>query len=204
MTFAHVSYIGPPIDDPGLLGELPAELAGVLGQANGRIAAGGAFHLRGACAAPAWHALRAAWWGPQSVAARYPSVRPADVPFGQDVLGDQYLWREGEVWRLSAECDEVTAVAPSLEAFLAGVAGAPVEFLGLGPMAAFWAEGGRLEPGQLLSVYPPLVFRPVAGGVSYRAVSVADRLGALASLALQLRELPDGTPVAIVVGESAS
>ena len=201
MTFEAVTYVGPPLDDPALLDDLPSELAGILRQTNGLIAGAGAFHLRGACREPEWHSLRAAWRGPTSFATRYRSVRPDDVPFGQDALGDQHLWREGSVWRLSTESDDVEEIAPSVAEFLKQVSANPVEYLRLGPLVAFWEEGGCLAPGQLLSVYPPLVVRPDTSGYSYRAISTADRLAALAHLAARIRDLPDGTQVRITPGE---
>jgi hypothetical protein len=63
------------------------------------------------------------------------------------------------------------------------------------------AQGGSLAPGQLLSVYPPLVMRPDAAGYSYRAIAAADRLGFLAALAAQVRDLADGTGVRLVIRE---
>ena len=203
MTFEHITFVGPPVDDPALIDELPSELADVLRQTNGLIAGAGAFHLRGACAGPAWHSLRAVWRGPESVAAHYRSVGAADVPFAQDALGDQYLWRAGRIVRLSAESDDVEEVAPSLHEFLERVSASPVEYLALGPLVAFWEQGGKLAPGQLLSVYPPLVIHPDTQGYSYRAVSAADRLGALAAFAARIRDLPDGTSVHVTTRESA-
>jgi hypothetical protein len=203
MEFDHVTYQGPAIDDHGVLEELPEELASILQQVNGVIAGAGAFHLRGACHEPVWHSLAVAWRGPTSVVARYRSVREGDIPFAQDALGDQYLWREGAVVRLDAESDETTEIAPSLVEFLEQVSASPVEYLRLGPLVAFWEEGGALAPGQLLSVYPPLVMRADSAGYSYRAIDAADRLGALAALAAQIRDLPDGTSIRVVPHQAA-
>ncbi len=196
MIFDDVTYVGPPVDDQALLDELPGQLADILRQTNGLVACSGAFHLRGACSDPVWHSLRAAWRGPTAFAATYRSVHPGDIPFAQDALGDQYLLRESRVWRLSAESDEVEACAASLTEFLERVSADPIRYLLLGPLVAFWNEGGVLAPGQLLSVYPPLVTEH-NGRYSYRAISASDRLGALASFASQVRDLPDGTTVSI-------
>lgn len=201
MNSENVSYIGPPSDDLALLDELPTDLADVLRQTNGFIASNGAIHLRGAVQAPAWHSLRAAWRGPESFAVRYRSVRPADIPFAQDALGDQYLLRDDGVWHLCAEADEVFPFAKSLAKFLDASARDPVRFLTLGPLVEFWDQGGTLEPGQLLSVYPPLIMRKDVGGYSYRAVSVGDRFDALATFAAQVRDLPDGATITLSVRE---
>ena len=192
MMFDGITYVGPPVDDQALLDELPRQLADIIRQTNGLVACGGAFHLRGACTDPAWHSLREAWQSPTAFATTYRSVRPTDIPFAQDALGEQYLLREGRVWRLSAESDEVETCAESLTEFLEQTSADAVRYLMLGPLVAFWNEGGVLAPGQLLSVYPPLVAEH-NGRYSYRAISAADRLGALASIASQARDLPDGT-----------
>jgi hypothetical protein len=54
-------YIGPPIDDPDILDRLPAAYRDFLARTNGYVAYGGGLHVRGACHAPGWHSLRAAW-----------------------------------------------------------------------------------------------------------------------------------------------
>jgi len=195
MMFENVTFVGPPVDDPALLDDLPTELGDILRQVNGAVAFRGGFHLRGACTAPAWHSLRAAWRGPESVAARYPAaVRAADVPFAQDALGDQFLLRDGTVHRLAAETGDLEALGVSLGAFLERVGANAVEYLALAPLLAFERDtGGRLEPGQLLSAYPPFCTKEAAAGVSLRAVPAGERLAFLADFARQVAGLADGT-----------
>jgi len=203
MTFENITYTGPPVSNAALLRELPSELAAVLAHTNGMVAGRGAIHLRGVCDSPLWHSLEVAWRGPLSFAARYRSVRQSDIPFAQDALGDQYLWREGTVWRLNAESDELELQESSLPCFLDAVSADAATYLKLGPLVAFWEQNGSLVPGQLLSVYPPLLVRPDAGRYSYRAVSAADRLGALADFAARVRDLPDGTQIVVTVNPPA-
>jgi hypothetical protein len=193
-------YLGPPIDDPEILERVPAEYRELLKRANGYVAYHGGLHVRGACLSPEWHSLRAAWEGSRALHRPYPSVSPSDVPFAEDALGDQFLIRAGVVQRLQAEVGQVQSLGVDLAAFDAAVRADPDEYLGLQPLAQFRAEGGRLEPGQLLSVYPPFCVAESANGVSLRAVAAADRIGFLASLAAQLRDLPDGAAVDFQVG----
>jgi hypothetical protein len=201
MLFERLTYAGPPIDDPGLLDELPRDLRSLLRQANGFVAYGGALHVRGACLAPDWHALRTAWQGAAAIASCYRSVFTADVPFAQDALGDQYLLRDGAVWHLKAEIDESELFADSLPEFLEQVSAAPLDYLVLGPLQDFWDQDGHLQPGELLSVYPPLIMRANPSTYSYRAIPAADRLAFLASFAAQVRDLPDGTSVKFVIND---
>jgi len=192
MEFENVTFIGPPPDDPELLDELPQELVDILRQTNGLVAFRGGLHLRGACRFPTWHALRSAWRGPDSVAAHYRAVEAEDVPFAQDALGDQFVLRRGHVFRLSGETGDLEPLGATLDEFLAAACADPVGYLHLGPLQQFEAEGKRLEPGQLLSVYPPFCTHEAANGVSLQAVSVADRLGSLAALVARLEGLPEG------------
>ena len=61
------------------------------------------------------------------------------------------------------------------------------------------AEGGTLRPGELLSVHPPYCVA-AEGQRSFRAIPTLDRLAFLASLAAQLRDVPDGTAVRLDIG----
>jgi hypothetical protein len=159
----------------------------------------GGFHVRGACLAPDWHALRTAWEGPLALHVLYADVHATDCPFAEDALGDQYLIRDGSIVRLDGETGDVTAYAPDLLTFDAAVRADPIGYLNLAPLERFRADGGSLESGQLLSVYPPFCMAESADGVSYRAIGNLDRRRSLAALAAQIRAIPDGTPIEIVV-----
>lgn len=188
-------YVGPPISDPEILERLPREYRDLLARANGYVAYHGGLHIRGACLTPAWHSLREAWDGEHAVHRLWPSVSPDDIPFAQDALGDQFLLRGGHVHRLAAETGTLESLGVDLVGFDAAVRADPVEYLSLAPLQAFRAEGGVLQPGQLLNVYPPYCVDNANRGRSYRAIGAANRLAFLSSLASQLRELPDGTAV---------
>jgi hypothetical protein len=192
-------YVGPAIDDREMLARVPGELAAFLEHTNGYVAYNGGLHLRGACKAPLWHALRTAWNGPLALHALYPHIRATDCPFAEDALGDQYLIRDGAIIHLDGETGDVGPFATDLYAFDAATHADPVNCLNLAPLDRFRAEGGSLAPGQLLSVYPPFCLAESADGVSFRAIDALDRRAALAALARQLRDLPDGTPIELVV-----
>jgi hypothetical protein len=194
-------FRGPPIDDNELLTRLPPEYRQLLETVNGYVAYSGGLHVRGACSSPAWHSLRAAWSGVDAIHLLFPARKPEDVPFAQDALGDQFLWRDGYVWKLDAETGELNPLTMTLPEFDEAVRTDPDEFLALGPLRAFQAQGGTLEPGQLLSVMPPFIFKESATGVTYRAVPVQDRLKFLSHLAGSLWDLPDGATVDIRTSE---
>ncbi len=194
MELQRVTFSGPPIDDEEILGRLPRELAGILGQINGFIQFGGGLHIRWACLEPAWHSLRDAWLGDESFARLYPGVvKPKDVPFGEDCLGDQFLLRRGKVWKLYAEFGELKALGVSFAGFLGAAQADPVGFLSMNPLVRFCRDGGTLEPGQLLSAIPPFCTKESGGRkVSLRAVSAGERRRFLADLSRQIQDVADG------------
>lgn len=201
MDLRNLTYQGPPVDDPATLHRLPADYRRLLEQINGFIQFGGGLHIRGACMEPVWNALAPVWSGPHAFSTCYPSVAPSDIPFGQDALGDQFLLRDGLVYRLAAETGELEALDRGLFAFLEAAQADPVEYLALHPLLRFQREGGALRPGELLSVYPPFCTAESAGGVSLRAVPAMERIGFLAELAEQLRGVPEQGKVTIKIGD---
>ncbi len=195
MELQHVTFIGPTLDDPELFARLPANMAKLLEQINGFIQFHGGLHVRGACRGPAWHSLREAWEGKAAFHILYPEVRIDDIPFAEDCLGDQFLLRDGQVWRLAAETGDLEWLDVGLDGFFEAVQADPVEFLSLHPLLQFQREGGFLEPGQLLAAFPPFCTKESADGVSLVALSASERRLFLADLSAQLRDMPDGEQI---------
>ena len=204
MKLTEVSYVGPALDDTEILNRLPSALKGLLSQVNGFIQFRGGLHLRGACKAPAWHSLRDAWQGENAFHTLYPDVKAEDVPFAEDCMGDQFLLRDERVWKLSAETGEIESLDVSFGEFLEAAQGDPVEFLSLHPLLQLENEGGKLEPGQLLSAMPPFCLQESGDGVSLRAIPGEERRRFLAYLAAQIRDLPDGGQISFQVLEDDS
>lgn len=195
MELRDVIYEGPPIDEQAMLTRIPPPYRQILEQINGFVQFYGGLHLRGVCAEPRWHSLAEVWAGDHALSTLYAAVHPDDIPFGQDVLGDQFLLRDLVVHRLSAETGELASLDCSLEDFLECAQHDPVGYLRLQPMLRFYNAGGTLTPGQLISVYPPFCVQESAQGVSLRAVPALERIRFLADLARQLATIPDGTRV---------
>lgn len=188
-------YIGPPIDDEELLDALPVQYRELLARANGYVAFGGGLHIRGACSEPTWHSLRDAWFGRDALHRLYGLVQESDIPFGEDAFGDQFLLRSGVVYRLAGETGEVESLEVDLYNFDRAIRADPVGYLSLAPLEEFRAQGGAIQPGQLLDVFPPFVIKSDSSTRSYRAIGALERRRWLAHLAEQLRDLPDGTAV---------
>jgi hypothetical protein len=197
LDLPHLIWSGPPIDDREMLPRLPPELGAALEERNGCLAWRGAFHVRGACRQPEWHGLRSALEGPDAFCRLYPEVREDDVPWAEDGFGDQLLVRSGRVLRLFAETGELEPRAESVEQFLDQLLADPTSALGFEPVDVLGPAGGMLEPGRLLSVYPPFCTAEAATGVSIRPIETLERRRWLARFAAQLRNLPDGASVRI-------
>lgn len=201
MKLNQLNYSGPTIDDPEVMAMLPKSLAELLQQVNGFIQYHGGLHVRGACLEPAWHSLRDAWLGANAFHRLYANVKPDDVPFAEDCLGDQFLLRGSEVWQLYGETGEVESLEESFDEFMQNAEDDPGEHLGLHPLLQFQRDGGHLEPGQLLSAYPPFCTEEAEDGVTVSAVSTDERRRFLAEFAAKFRDLPDGGQVDISVTE---
>jgi len=191
----NASFIGPPQSDPKTMAKLPPELRDLLVTANGFIVFGGGLHVRGVCDVPDWHSLNRVWTGDHALAQLYAAVRPDDIPFAQDFLGDQFLLRSGLVIRLSGETGEIEDTGLDLMLFLDSAQENPDRFLSLGLLRQFERDDGPLEPGKLLSVYPPLCCKEAADGASLRAISAMERIGFLADFARQISSAADGTRI---------
>jgi hypothetical protein len=176
------------------LRSLPRELALLYSKANGFIALNGGFHLRGLCSDPSWHSLEFAWIGESSFASQYPEVLPDDIPFAQDCFGDQFIYRSGNIFKLTGETGEVDLLCKSLDKFIKGITADPHTFLNL--PESFLARY-VINPGQLIHVYPPLCTR--AEKRSFRVISATELISAHADFARQIRDVPDGGEINIKV-----
>ena len=187
-----VIYQGGPVADPATFRRLPLPLQSYLLQCNGLVAYQGGLHLRGCCAAPAWHSLGAAWEGELALCATYAAVRPTDIPFGEDYAGNQFLLRGAEVVFLDAETGELARLGVDFEQFVRGVEQFPQQALDLALLVTFLRGGGRLQPGELLSVLPPQCVAAGAAPPTLRPQATAARRAFLASFYHQIKDLPDG------------
>ncbi len=184
MNISGITWRGESIQDVELLPDLPLDLLGLLTKTNGFILHNGALHVRGACLNPEWHSLRQAWFGPDSFSKLYKEVEATDIPFAEDQFGDQFLMRNGGVFRLETETGQVQPLCESLQIFLSRVEEDIVTFLNVG-------LNHPLEPGQLLHAYPPFCVESKSG-VSLKPCPASEVILFHADLARQIRDVPDG------------
>lgn len=179
---------GPNPGDSEEFASLPPVLAALLKVRNGLIAFHGGLHLRGIGPVPEWHAIDEVWHGEHALHKQYAEVLPTDVPFAQDCFGDQYLLRDGGVWKLMAEMGFLEQVSEDLGSWLASVVENPTEVLELEPLDIFREDGGELEPGMLLQVYPPFCSEEAEEGVTVSAIPTLARLEFLFDYAKSLEK----------------
>jgi hypothetical protein len=201
MALSHVTWKGPEIDDAELLEKLPPELSGLLSQLNGFIQFHGGLHVRGVSSKPKWHSLREAWEGDKAFHRLYPKVKPTDIPFAEDYLGNQFFLRNRKVVFLDGETGDTDPLRMGLREFFEAVEKDPVEFLQLEILLEFQQDGGALKPGELLAVMPPLCSEQASEGISTSPVSAAERHTFLAKLAAFLKDLPKDGKFEFQVGE---
>ncbi len=131
MHLPGLIYRGAPLDDLETLEQLPPDLQQLLAIRNGFVAFRGAVHVRGACVAPAWHSLRAAWEGPAALHHRLEGMVASDVPFAQDGLGRQFILREGSIIRLDAASSQLQPLDLDVTGFMLALYERPAELLPL-------------------------------------------------------------------------
>lgn len=196
---ATASFVGGQPDDNAVLARLPRDYTDFLQSINGCVVFGGGLHIRGASTNPDWHSIRRVWIGEDRLSQLYPDVSANDVPFAQDCFGDQFLLRSESVLRLHGETGEVEELAIGWRQFLAATAANPSEYLSLQLLERFRSEGHCLEPGQLLSVYPPLCTAESANGVSLKPIPALERIRFLADLAAQISGFSNGSKIRMIV-----
>ncbi len=202
MDLSNLTYQGPEFEaDREVTPLVPDNLLSLLKQVNGFILMGGGLHVRGMCAEPNWHSLRTALLGERAIHRLFPSVEKSDIPFAQDCVADQYLLRDGIVYKLFSETGELACLDFGLASFLTAVSNDPVEFLGLEPLIQMHDEGQYLEPGQVIHVYPPFCTKEAENGVALSPVDSSEALTFLSGLSRQLGSVGDGETIEVRVTE---
>ncbi|HEX9961810.1 MAG TPA: hypothetical protein VGB00_12805, partial [Pyrinomonadaceae bacterium] len=103
MKRSKPDYAGSEITDVEILAKVPEDYRQLLTETNGFVLFDGGLHVRGAVLSPDWHSLRKVWLGDFALYKLFPAIEKTDVPFAQDCLGDQFVLRNGVVYKLDAE-----------------------------------------------------------------------------------------------------
>ncbi|WP_144007159.1 hypothetical protein [Pelomonas sp. KK5] len=171
----------------------------MLRQLNGFILLNGALHVRGLCSQPEWHSLSSSFTGALALHTLYDALLESDIPFAQDCVADQFILRDGCVYKLEAETGVLSSLSLSLAEFFVAVEADPTGFLGMQPLLQHQRDGGSLQPGQVLHVYPPFCTHEAAQGVSLKAVPIDEAMSFLSNFARQVSGLASGEQVRVKV-----
>ena len=148
--FKGITYLNHEIDNTEVLDLLPPDMKLFYQEVNGLVAYNGGFQIRGIGTQPSWNSLEDAWKGENAFHKTYPNLNSDDIPFAQDCLGDQYVYRAGSIWQLLTETGELDDLELDFDEFIDEVTEDPVEFLALYPLIDFIDAGNELQPGELL------------------------------------------------------
>jgi hypothetical protein len=187
-----ILYTGGELTDLVSFARLPSYLQAFLREQNGVVAYFGGLHIRGCVTEPSWHSLAEAWQSKSAFWRTYDTVVENDIPFAQDCVGNQFLLRGDAVLFLDTETGELADLEVDFKHFLFGAEKFPMDALGMDPLRSFQLRGGVLEPGQLLSVFPPLCIQTAQQQPQIKPQIAGTRLAWLADLYRQIKNLPDG------------
>ena len=189
----NIKYIGQKIDDFDTFDILPDYLKDFFLADNGVIALNGGLHIRGCVKTPKWHSLGAYWFGNTKLSGLFSSLETNDIPFAQDCFGDQFVIRRKNIWRLSAEFDEIKDLEIDFFEFLKQIYSNPFEFLNIENI-----EGLNLKPGQLINVTPPFCVDSKSG-YSLKPVEMEEQIKYLSDFSKQIKDLPNGTKIELKI-----
>lgn len=192
------------MDNITLAEALPLDIFALLVDVNGFIAFHGALHVRGIVSEPSWHSLGSAWKGERALHLLFSAILPTDIPFAQDALGNQFVYRDDRVWRLESETGELHPLDLDVQDWLAALTTSPEDLLPVDVVAQFRAGGEELMPGYLLSVYPPLCAAESAAGISLRAIPAQETIEFLADFAANIAAFGDGSRIRIVIDKNGA
>jgi hypothetical protein len=150
LEFKGITYINHEIQETELFDELPVDIKAFYSEINGLVAYNGGFQMRGCGTGPSWNSLEDAWKGAHAFHHTYSNLKPSDIPFAQDCLGDQYIYRSGSIWHLLTETGELDDLEIDFDEFMDEVIEDPVDFLALYPLIEYMDLGNELKPGELL------------------------------------------------------
>ncbi|GAB2951847.1 hypothetical protein GCM10027048_16060 [Hymenobacter coalescens] len=192
-----ITYIGEPVSDSATFKLLPFDMQAFMLQNNGLIAYFGGIHIRGCCQEPAWHSIKEAWQGENAFWRTYRNMKHSDLPFGQDAVGNQFFLRRGQVWFMDTETGEVQSLNVDFRRFIEGVERFPQQALDLSVVGTFLqlTNGGHLEPGELLAVYPPSCIKTEGEEFNLTRMPTETRLHSLANLYEQIIRLKPGQKI---------
>ena len=191
LSCQQVTVNVPDFGDCGLLGD---ELPTLLRQKNGFYAFESALHVF--AAASFEREMTLSRWNSHGLRRNgYGGLAEGCLFFAEDVFGNQFCIRDGQVGSFDAETGQVEAVAGSLEEWAGLILGDYDLHTGYRVAHHWQKQHGPLPVGKRLGLKRPLTL-----GVDYAmenlyAVDAIEGMRFKADVARQIKDLPDGTRV---------
>lgn len=181
-------------------GRMAGELEALLSRRNGFYAFESALHVFPAVVDGYERSLCA--WNDQALwVSAYGGLADDFLFFAEDVFGGQFAIKENEVWTFDPETGEAEPLASSLEGWAQALA-EDYETLTGYPLAHEWQSNhGALRPGERLVPKTPFVLGGEFDVANLHALDAVKGMLFRASLAVQIRDLPDGAHIRLQVIE---
>lgn len=205
MTSAIVSLLshgGPALARPANAArsgfDVPASLRSMYQERNGFLAFDQALHVLplGVGELP----ISVGYWNASAWRHLYDLDLSGHWFFAQDAFGNQFsIYDNGSVFLFDPEAGEFEAIAPSVEAWAALIMDEPSELTGWSLCRLWQAANGRLEQDMRLLPRIPFVLGGEYEVANLASVHSLEAIQFRAALVRQMKNLPDGTSVRIVL-----
>jgi hypothetical protein len=192
---------GPTHFRTGILdsaGQLGRELADFLRRNNGLYAFESALHMFPACQIPGVMDLEQ-WNDPTLWIDHYGDMAKGMIFFAEDIIGDQFAIRGHEIVRFKAETGLWESLAGSLEEWAKLILEDYPYQTGWHLAHAWQVEHGALRCGERLVATIPFVFGGDFKNSNLHALDAVEAMCLHGDLALQIRDVPDGTKIRFTV-----
>ncbi len=175
-------------------GELWVELQSLLSCKNGFFAFEGALRVFSTSKNEFSESLDA-WNSPELWRKSYVGLADGGIFFAEDIFGGQFCIKDGNVYSFDPETGDLTFISRSLEGW-AGEILSDYEVMTGSPIAHQWQEKcGLLPHDQRLMPKVPFVCGGEFDLGNLVAVNVVSGMKSRANLAVQIRDMPDGTKI---------
>ena len=198
MNLPDTTYQNETIEDRDTFNLLPNELKEFIFKCNGLVALNGGIQFKGCVNLPKWISLYETWKGKLKLYNVYEAVESTDIPIAQDAFGDQYLYRNGNIFKLNSESGELESLNCTLKQFIKNIETDAIDYLSLQQIFELKDMGIELKNGELMNVYPPFIFKSESER-SYKPVPAIEQISFLQNLYIQTKDLEDGQSMNIEI-----
>ena len=174
---------------------LARPLTSILGLKNGFYAFEGALHVIPDAVLGGTPRGLADWNAENTWVGSYDHLADGALFFAEDALGSQFALRDGEVVVFDPETGTFEPMARDLEDWAAKVLADPDVWTAHSLARAWQEANGQLRDGHRLVPVTPFVLGGAFSVENLRSMEATKGMRYRAEIAVQIRDLPDGTPV---------